>query len=490
MRKIYLMPPLIQGQRVHFQWRVEPQSDLYRKTSFILTFPDSVDPARVPKRLWWDIFLLCLHPHWLLLQPCEIHLPLQLGKPLRQFWLQLLRNGLDTLDAYASRRRSGDMSISIVDGELDVPYERVAGSGYGTAFSGGKDSLLQAALLLELTDRPLLVATTSPMPPLSDHVSARRGQLFEQIKQRRNPVFAEVATDFRSSWDSSFAPRHGYRVAVNELTDTFLYTANLIAVGAALGYTHLFVASEAELQESAVIDGTIVQHSHFMYTAATQRAIARLFASYGLHFGSLIWPLPTMQIQQLLWSRYPDLADLQYSCWRVAANEATCSQCEQCLRVAVTALERGHDPQRMGIDLLKVVKFASRWKLPAKRRFSQRLPQDDAADLLGTRVASAIRRTSLVRLGKVLLQAPGKLPRKEILATLRRFRRLQRRVANLPVPPPMAVREAFIEWLDSDLRSGLMSIYTHHFALEPSDQHLGHFERSRTLTQRVTSCLD
>ncbi len=40
---------------------------------------------------------MCLHPHWLLLRPCEIHLPLKLGAPLKKFWLQLLQNGMDTL---------------------------------------------------------------------------------------------------------------------------------------------------------------------------------------------------------------------------------------------------------------------------------------------------------------------------------------------------------------------------------------------------------
>lgn len=490
MRNIYLTPPLVQGQQVHFQWRVEPQSDLYRKSGFTLTFPDTVDPVRVPKRLWWDLFLLCIHPHWLLLQPCEIHLPIRLGSSLRRFWMQLLSNGWDTLRAYAPPKHAQDLAISIAEGDLDVPYESVVGSGYGTAFSGGKDSLLQAGLLFELTERPLLVATTSPMPPLADHVSVRRRELFEQIKRRRHPVFVEVTTCFRSNWDNSFSGRQGFRVAVNELTDTFLYTANLVAVGVALGYTHLFVASEAELQETAIIDDKIVQHSHFMYTAATQRAIARLFARYGLHFGSLTWPLHSMQIQQLLWSRYPDLADLQYSCWRVPVDKATCSECEQCLRVAVTALEQGHDPQQMGIDLPKVVRFASKWKPLTPHFSSQRLPQDDAADLLGTRVADAIRRTSLVRFGKVLLKERGKYSRKEILGALLRFKRLQKRVANLPVPPPMGVRQGFFEWIDPDLRTKLISIYSHHFALESVDKHHGYLERSRTLTGRVTSCLD
>ncbi len=251
-------------------------------------------------------------------------------------------------------QNAAPLGITIVDGDVDVPYGLITGSGCGTAFSGGKDSLLQAGLLLELTERPLLVATTSPMPPLADHITARRRQVFEAIQTRKNPLFVETQSDFRSSWDNAFAVQLGYRVAVNELTDTFLYTSSLLAAGAALGVTRLFVASEAEVQVNALIDGKIVQHCHFMYSAATQRSLARLLAPYGFKFGSLTWPLHSMHVQQLLWARYPDICDLQYSCWRVGEGQATCSQCEQCLRIAVTALEAGHDPQRMGIDLVKV----------------------------------------------------------------------------------------------------------------------------------------
>src|SRR5262249_34892208 len=140
----------------------------------------------------------------------------------------------------------------------------------------------------------------------------------------------------------------GCPVGVNSLTDTFLYTSSLLATGAVLGATRLFVASEAEVQENTIINGKIIQHRHFMYSAATQRALARLLAPYGLYFGSLTWPLYSMQVQQLLWARYPDLCDLQYSCWRVEKGQAACSQCEQCLRISLTALASGADPERMG----------------------------------------------------------------------------------------------------------------------------------------------
>src|SRR4249920_821798 len=181
MHSIFLMPPIVEGQSVAFHWRVEPESALYRKTSFTMAFPGSVDLSRVPDRLWWDIFLICLHPHWLLLRPCQIHLPLKVPAPERQFWLQLLQNGFDTLAAYGPDRLDL-LGITIIGGELDIPRTSVSGFGFGTSFSGGKDSLLQAALLCELTERPLLVTTTSPLPPLADHDTQRRRTVLAAIQ--------------------------------------------------------------------------------------------------------------------------------------------------------------------------------------------------------------------------------------------------------------------------------------------------------------------
>src|SRR5678816_80962 len=125
----------------------------------------------------------------------------------------------------------------------------------------------------------------------------------------------------------------------------------------------------------------------FMYSAATQRALSRLLEPYGMRYGSLTWPLYSSHVQHLLWSRYPDLSDLQYSCWLVAKDEAMCSRCRQCLRLAVVAL------------------------------------------------------------------AP--------------FRRLKRRVRDVPPPPRIGVREGFCDWLDPELRERLVAIFRQHLPLEP-----------------------
>ncbi len=490
MHSIFLMPPIVEGQSVTFPWRVEPESALYSKTSFTLTFPVCVDLCAVPGRLWWDIFLICLHPHWLLLRPCQIHLPLRLPPSERQFWLQLLQNGADTLAAYGPERlRSDPLGITIIGGELDIPRTSVSGFGFGTSFSSGKDSLLQAALLCELTERPLLVTTTSPLPPLADHETERRRTVLAAIQERRNVQLVEVHSDFRSIWDNGFAGYLGYPLAVNELTDTFLYMSSLLAAGTALGKTRLFLASEAEVQVNAVIDGRIVQHKHFMYSAATQRSLGQLLVPYGIRFGSLTWPLYSIQVQQLLWARYSDLCDLQYSCWRVRPGEGTCSECEQCFRIAMTALASGHNPERMGIDLRKVLCHVPDY-VTTTSPAACILPQDYWIEVAAV-VRDAVCRVSLTHLAAVL--AKGRihvLASREAFRMLWNFYRLQLLARQAPRYQRPGVREAFFDWLDPELRDSVVGIYTRHFSREPRREHFGEYERSRALTLRTTSLLE
>jgi hypothetical protein len=492
MHKIELRAPEVEGRTVTFRWRITPEVSFYKRPSFQLTFPDTVDLSRIPTRLWWDIALICLHRHWLLMRPCEIHLSLRLSDSEKRFWLQLLQTAADTLESTRAEDRPPEpLGIEIVGGDLDIPHALVSGTGFGAAFSSGKDSLLQAALLFELTEQPLLVTTTSPMPPLADHETDRRREVFAAIQQRRDPVFVEVVSDLRSNWDNGFAWQDGYRISVNELSDTFLYMSSLLAAGAALGRTRLFLASEAEVQENEDDNGTILQHPHCMYSAATQRALERYLAPYGFRFGSLIWPLYSMQVQQLLWARYPDLSDLQYSCWRVEAGQKTCSRCEQCLRIAMTAIAAGYNPERMGIDLEKLMAYSPEWEpvkpVGARASTAQTISSRRSRGL----VAGRIKRTSLFRFVTVAaMSKPRRLCSKQGWRMFGAYRTLQKRVATLPDAPPIGVREAFLDWLDPDLREQLVAIFTQHFPVEPRAKHAAIFERSRVLIDRATSVLD
>jgi len=154
-------------------------------------------------------------------------------------------------------------------------------------------------------------------------------------------------------------------------------------------------------------------------------------------------------------------------------------------------LEMGDDPQRIGIDLCKLLKFASTWQPTTARYISYSLPQDDAADLVGARVVDSIHRTSIAHVGKTITNSrTGRMSLLNVIETMWRFRNLQRRFRHFPEPRRMGVREAFFDWLDDDLRSSLVTIYKSYFPVEPRHEHQLTFERSRTLTARAVSLLE
>jgi hypothetical protein len=203
----------------------------------------------------------------------------------------------------------------------------------------------------------------------------------------------------------------------------------------------------------------------------------------------LIWPLYSAQVQELLWARYGELSDLQYSCWRVPEGAATCSSCGQCLRIAMTALAAGHNPERMGVDLLKLMSYAPGWSPIASE--SSSIPNDLVAQRAGSVTAGAIKRTSALRLAIIVLSAtPKRSFSRKTWRMLAAYRRLRKRVRDFPHPPTLAVREAFLEWLDPDLRERIAAIYAAYFPLEQRACHSEIFERSRMLTERAISALE
>ena len=148
-------------------------------------------------------------------------------------------------------RDAGPVIELVDDGPLLAPFAPMADTGWcATSFSGGKDSLLQVGLLTELTGRPLVVTTTSPLPGLFDHETPRRRHVLSEVGRRRRLTFARLRRTSAPRGRTTIRGSSAIRSSVNETTDTFLYFAALLVVSMALGATHLFLASEAELQES------------------------------------------------------------------------------------------------------------------------------------------------------------------------------------------------------------------------------------------------
>jgi hypothetical protein len=473
VRRITLLPPEVAAHRVTFRFTVEPASPLYLRTEFTLEFPPEVRLDTLPERLVWTVFLLCLHSHWTLLCPCRIELPVTLGAGEAEVWSRLLDSYVTTLEAYRGESGEGaERTIEIEEsGPRLAPWaplpaalgrsdlsERAA-----SAFSGGKDSLVQAALLGEISERPLLVTTTSPMPPLHDHTTARRRQVLAAMAARRDVKLVEVRSDFRSSWKNDFPPEVGYPVSVNEITDTFLYLASTLLAGAALGHPRLFLAAEAEVQDNVERAGRVVQHTHFMYSNVTQRAVSSLLRPAGLSYGSLISALPSARVQELLWTRYADLSDLQYSCWRVGPDEAACSRCTQCLRLALATLALGGRPERMGIDLAALFVAQEGWT-PRGPLPPDALPRDRVAAGLHADVLRSLRAIPVARVLGQLASHPGRLVRRRTWRAWAAYLRLRERAFGLPAPEPArGYRDGFLDLVEEPFRARLETIFAQCF---------------------------
>lgn len=466
MREIILHHPQINGNDVVFRWESEPETELYSRPFFMLRFPAGMDLGRVPEGLWWRIAIICLHSHWILLRPCRIRLPISLEPGEAELWLRLMDAEIATLEAYRGTTPSAREIEIVEEGPRPEP-EAIADIGRAaTAFSGGKDSLLQTGLLSELTERPLLVATTSPVPWREDHSTARRREILAEIIRRRPVDLIEVESDYRANLSELYAQKIGYPAAVNELTDTFLYLGAMIAAGAANGATHFFMASETEVQENAELNGRVIQHKHFMYSLITLRAISEAIKPWGLRLSSLTPPLHSFQVQRLLWRRYEGLRDLQYSCWSVSGADWACNACSQCLRIALSITAMGENPGICGMNLTRVLVEMRGWQ--ARRRPSEdALPGETVSARLHAQVLRSVMEIPFSRLTATLLQ--GRLRRiatgsfwKALLAFIEL--RIQA-MNNRPGASP-GYRAGFSRFIDPLVAGQVDEIYAGYFSPE------------------------
>ena len=480
MHVVRLDPPKVAGQAVSFTWTVEPATSLYRQTSFSLEFPASVDLTAVPTGLWWRIAITCLHPHWVLLRPCRVVLPVRLGPGEREFWLRLCDAATWSLEVLVDGRQTARAIDLVESGAPLAPLAPGADSGLTAAcFSGGRDSLTQTALLQELGERPLLVTTASPREGSVEHETARRRQVMDEIVRRRGVELVEVRSDLRAACDNSFAGER-YGTAVSELGDCLLYFGAALAVAAARGARRIVLASEAEVQESARWNGLIVQQRHFMYSAVTQRALQALLEPTGIRYGGLTSALHQFQVQRLLASRYGDLRQLQYSCWELTGEQAACSACRSCAGIAFNLMADGVSPSVAGIDVATVLRASEGWRPGGDRVWragpAGQVTVDIQAQLLRCMKVLPAERVAPFVDDRKLLAAYVDL-RSDVLAQAE------------PLEPEPGYRAAFLELVDEPLRSGLVEILAEHFVPVRDGSDVRALERTLTLSDWIAAPL-
>jgi perosamine synthetase len=482
-RIIRLAEPTIADGTARFSWNVEPASTLYRNTSFKLSFPSSVPLERVPRAVWWRVALACLHPHWALLRPCRVVLPVRLDPGEREFWLRLCDALVATLEARAGGTDTTRTVDLIETGNALEALEPVADSGLVAAcFSGGRDSLTQTALLQELGERPLLVTTTSPREGSVEHETARRRFVMSEIRRRRDLELVEVRSDFRGCFENDFATRYG--VGVTELTDTFLYFAAALAVAVARGARSIFLASETEVQESTRRAGAIVQHKHCMYSAATQRALSRLLAPAGLLYAGLTYPLYQFQLQRLLAVRYPDLRDLQYSCWSLTADQSACSRCDECRTIAFNLMAEGVAPREIGIDVVQLLEAHSGWR-PRPPETDASLP--DTRRTFDSQMTRCVQALTPERVG-AFIERDGPIP-EAAAAALRAYEQMRAAALSDDPDPEPGYRAGFLQLVAEPLRDRLAAIFDEHLSRESVASHVELVRRSIALSDWTSAPL-
>jgi glycosyltransferase involved in cell wall biosynthesis len=486
--RIRLDEPRVGAHRVEFRWAVTPASALYRRTHFSVEFPTQVELGRVPRALWWRFALICLHAHWALLRPCRVELPVDLGAAELRFWARMIDNVARQLEAYGSAPR-GRRSVELVGtgealGPVEVPGRRDRAA---VAFSGGKDSLAVSALLAELTERPLLVTTTSPVVWARDHIGAARRETLARVGRRLAVDVVEVESDFRTAWELDFSGRDGCRIGVHELSDLPLFQAVTIAVAAASGIRSTYMASEADLQYSAARDGEVIQHPEFLSSAVHQASLSAILSGFGMRQGSVLYPLHMPQVQKLLLRRYPQVVGLQYSCWQAPEGTRACSACDKCLQIALVTLADGISPTAMGIDPVHVLCSRRDWRLDSQTRHrAPPLHETRSARHHVIRCLQSLRPEQLDAILEADPLAREDPRRPEALAA---YEQLRARALPLNVPPAPGYIGGFLDWVHEDLRAPLQAILEQHF--DPADERefAGTVGRARSLAQHIAAPL-
>ena len=488
--EIRLQTPRVLNHRAEFSWLESQPSGLYQKNSFYLAFPESVPLPQVPMRLWWMVFMLCLHVHWALLRPCRIHLPIRLAPEEVDLWLRLLGSYADTLDALnPGRKLPPDIDILVGDTPLESVPPLEDKRLCAAAFSGGKDSLAQVGLLCEMGYTPLLVTTTSSMPGVHLGDSVFRNRALAEVQKRRGIELIEVHSDLRTHWDNLITRRWGYSLSLNELTDTLLYTAVLAVTGYARGATQLFLASENEVATNVVRDGIYLQHSHFMYSALTQAGIDALLRPFGLHYGSLTVALHSSQVQELVTRRYRDLSDLQCTCWRTTETRRACSECSECKRLAWVTLARGGEPADQGVDMVWMLNHYDK-HMPRSQRDRPHPPNKLTSARFRTQIATAILDIPLGRLlGYLLRQHPRAFVNGSGWRAMSKFQKIQKKKRiEYPDPlPAVGYRRGYLRLLaDPVTRERLEAIFADQFGTEPEANYAEQLANLRNAIAHVT----
>jgi hypothetical protein len=401
---------------------------------------------------------MLFYPHWLILSPCLIRLPFRIEEGERLAWHRLAEYQWDSLQIHSGRKGAMSIRWDCMGETLPRTLNPVNGEGSAIAFSGGKDSLFQVGFLAAQGQNPLLVTTLAPPPP----VHPRRLFVYEEMQRRSGLPMMKIQTDYRSSYHNRYPLEQGWNEAVNEVSDVLLYAACLILAAASKNIDRLYVASELEIQAIARFDGRLIVHPHAMYNVVTLKTLERILAPYGISISSLTAPLRTTQVQQTLWREWPELRDMQTSCWSMSPDEPMCNECGQCLRITLCSLAAGFDPAEMGADLKKNLFTLKSWEkiLSAARGQDARLPDDLTRQSQYRQLLYLVKSVGYYRILHYLLKQRSAASRPiDLCKAVLNATRLLMLSRNLNMPELRAFAEEFLDFVDETAKNNLRSFF-------------------------------
>lgn len=493
-RTIRFDPPHVDGQRVRFSWSIDPDPGLYTRNEFSITFPARVELGRIPEQLWLRLPLICMHPHFALLRPCNVILPGELPDGEAEFWQRLIDAAIWTLESqvpdpgeasFTTRTRRGVEIAS--DGPPIGPLPPSPSTGGSVAsFSGGRDSITQAALLLDTGQEPLLVTTISHRDGSREFDTGRFRAALDGTRRLTGLDVIEVESDFRANLNNFHPLASRCETAASVISDALLYFVNCLVVAWSRGATDVFLAHEAEGDSSVVRDGMVAQDCYFMYSTATILALDSLIAPAGIRYRNGIAGLEQLQVQQLLNARHPELRDLQYSCWSQEAGEDVCNRCFSCFKAALHLASDGIPPSRIGHDLDTLLIANRDWTPGAQLEHQELINEQhqhtiDWIDGQLVKILRELRQDDLAALvpdGRLSSQARAAFEQLHAMAMAR------------PEPParPGYLR-GFVDLLDDPQRGRLEAIIAEHFEPEPVENYAGELARTKLLSEWVSAPL-
>jgi hypothetical protein len=401
-------------------------------------------------------------------------LPVSLGAREREFWRRMIGNIAIQLEAYGASPRPIP-GVELIDGGPPLPPVPLGGERDRVAisFSSGKDSLVLTGLAAELTRRPLLVMVNSPVRWARDQVGPARQHSASEIVGRLPVELVQVQSDYRSSWELGFSARDGCAFGVHELSDIALYQAATAAAAVLHGCGGMLMASEADLQHNELRAGRVVLGPDPLSCAVIQGSIDALLRRFDLRQSSLTYALHTAHTHTLLMRRYPDLADLVFSCWQADGDARWCNACEKCFAVTMATLAEGCSPRALGIDAVAVLCAFGDWRLDKPRLAAEPV---HAVHRTRHRIVRGLQETPTARVAELVGGAGEDRRLGEALAVYARMR--AQALARI-VPPAPGYIDGFVEFAFAEHRAPLRSIFDEHFA--PTTEFEETVQRARSL---------